>query len=224
VICPYCQLNIQPTAPPSPLGRGMGSSTRIWYSDEKGRHEVRDAVCPACHRTFLIHSDQIEIPSPVPGEVSIDFVNDWVIHPRVPARGRAAAEVPEPYASLFNEAALTLLDSPRGSAMLSRRALQDLLRDEAHAPDLNNLYAEIQWVIDNVALPSHIADTLHEPRIVGNMGAHPTKAPAGDRIEVVAGEAEWMLDVLDALFDFYFIAPAKTAARKAALQQRLGKS
>jgi hypothetical protein len=56
------------------------------------------------------------------------------------------------------------------------------------------------------------------------MAAHPNKSTAtGDYLEVEPGEAEWGLDILDGLFDFYFVQPAKTAARKAAFDARLGK-
>ena len=208
-------------APPSPFGRGMGSSHHIWYSDDSGRHEVRDAVCPACDRTFLIHADQVDEAVGVGGEIHVRNANEWVLHPRVPSR-RAPSEVPEPYASLYDEAALILRDSPRASAILSRRALEQLLRSVAGVPKQRNLYEEIEWAIENVTLPSHITETMHEPRIVGNMGAHPTEDETGALIEVVEGEAEWMLDILDALFDFYFVAPAKTAARRAARERRAG--
>lgn len=35
------------------------------------------------------------------------------------------------------------------------------------------------------------------------------------------GEAEWNLDVLEALFDFYFVAPAKAQERRDALNRKL---
>jgi len=40
-------------------------------------------------------------------------------------------------------------------------------------------------------------------------------------VDVEDGEAEWNLDVLDLLFDFYFVQPAISAKRKAALNQKL---
>jgi hypothetical protein len=40
-------------------------------------------------------------------------------------------------------------------------------------------------------------------------------------LPVEAGEAEWNLDVLEALFDFYFVQPAKLQQRKDALNQKL---
>jgi len=50
--------------------------------------------------------------------------------------------VPEQYASLAREAGLILADSPRASAVLSRRCLQQLLRNEAKAPP-GTLFSEI---------------------------------------------------------------------------------
>lgn len=220
--CPYCAKAIHPADPDGPFGRGTGSH-RMWYSDPKGQHSVRVALCPSCRGVFLLHDDIERRPTDVPGEVSAITTNEFVLLPRVSARPHVDATVPEPYARLYNEAALIVTDSPRASAMLTRRCLQHLLREEAHVPDLPNLYKEIEWTIEHAGLPDYITDSLHEPRVVGNMGAHPTKSGEGEYIEVKAGEAEWMLDVLDSLFEFYFIAKARAAARKAELAKRLGK-
>jgi hypothetical protein len=38
---------------------------------------------------------------------------------------------------------------------------------------------------------------------------------------VEEGEAEWLLEVLEELFGFYYIAPARAAVRRAALNQKL---
>jgi hypothetical protein len=40
-------------------------------------------------------------------------------------------------------------------------------------------------------------------------------------VPVEPGEAEWNLDVLESLFDFYFVAPARTKARRDALNKKL---
>jgi hypothetical protein len=40
-------------------------------------------------------------------------------------------------------------------------------------------------------------------------------------MDVEPGEAEWNLDVLDALFDVYFVQPALAAKRKAELNKKL---
>jgi hypothetical protein len=44
---------------------------------------------------------------------------------------------------------------------------------------------------------------------------------AGEIIDVVPGEAEWNLDVLDMLFDFYYVQPSKSREKKKALDEKL---
>ncbi len=90
-----------------------------------------------------------------------------------------------------------------------------------HAPkgDLRN---EIDWSLTNASLPPYVTESLHDLRQIGNFGAHPNKSPAtGDDLEVEAGEAEWTLDTLDALFGHVFVEPSRVAARKAALAAKL---
>jgi hypothetical protein len=173
---------------------------------------------------FLLHDDIEHLATGVGGEVSASMTNEFVLLPRTSSRPPLSKDVPEPYAGLYAEAALILEDSPRASAMLSRRSLQHLLREQAHAPDLHNLHAEIEWTVEHADLPGYMKSSLHSPRIVGNMGAHPTKNEEGEYNEVVPGEADWMLDILDSLFEFWFVAPARDAARQAGLAERTGRA
>jgi hypothetical protein len=43
----------------------------------------------------------------------------------------------------------------------------------------------------------------------------------GEIIDVEPGEAEWLLNVLEGLFDHYFVQPAILAAKKDALNKKL---
>lgn len=113
------------------------------------------------------------------------------------------------------------LDSAKASAALSRRCLQLLLRDEAKVKH-QDLFKEIQELLDRGTLPSHIAESLDAVRTIGNFAAHPIKSQStGEIAPVEPGEAEWNLDVLELMFDFYFVAPARTKARKDALNRKL---
>lgn len=81
---------------------------------------------------------------------------------------------------------------------------------------------EIQQVLDNGKLPSHLAEIIDAIRAVGNFAAHPTKSRStGEIVPVEPAEAELNLEVLEGLFDFYFVSPAKTAARKAEINAKL---
>jgi hypothetical protein len=99
--------------------------------------------------------------------------------------------------------------------------LQLVLRDEAKVKS-QDLSKEIQELLDRGTLPSHIAESLDAVRNIGNFAAHAIKSKStGEIVPVEPGEAEWNLDVLESLFDFYFVGPARTKARKAALEKKL---
>jgi Domain of unknown function (DUF4145) len=130
-------------------------------------------------------------------------------------------EVVDPYRQDFSEACKVLADSPKASAALSRRCLQAILRDKA-ATQARDLADQIEEVISSGKVPSHIQEGLHAVRQIGNFAAHTMKSTAtGVILDVVAGEAEWNLDVLESLFDHYFVQPALTAKRKADLNTKL---
>ena len=85
--------------------------------------------------------------------------------------------------------------------------------------DLTN---EIQQIIDSKSLPSHLAESIDAIRNIGNFAAHPLKSTStGQIVEVEVGEAEWLLDVIEALFDFYFVQPAILKAKREALNLKL---
>jgi hypothetical protein len=104
---------------------------------------------------------------------------------------------------------------------LSRRALQHLLREKAHTTK-RDLADAIQEVLDSKALPSHLAENLDVVRVIGNFAAHPLKSTStGEIIDVEPNEAEWNLDVLEGLFDFYFVQPAIATKKRADLNKKL---
>lgn len=119
---------------------------------------------------------------------------------------------------------MVLPDSAKASAALSRRCLQQLLRDfEKVKP--GNLADEIQEVIDRGKLPSHIAESIDAVRNIGNFAAHPAKSQkTGEIVPVEPGEAEWNLNVLESLFDFYFVQPAVVKQKREALNKKLAEA
>jgi hypothetical protein len=125
------------------------------------------------------------------------------------------------FADDYREACLVLSDSPKASAALSRRCLQNLLREVARVKP-SNLADEIQQVIDSGKLPSSLVDSIDAIRNVGNFAAHPMKSQrSGEILSVEPGEADWNLDVLEALFDFYFVQPEVIRKKRDALNKKL---
>lgn len=144
-----------------------------------------------------------------------------LFRPKGTLRAKPAAEVPKELAEDYREACLVLTDSPKASAALSRRCLQHLLREAAGVKP-SELSKEIQGLLDSGKLPTHIAESIDAVRNIGNFAAHPAKSnTTGEIVPVEAGEAEWNLDVLESLFDFYFVQPAMIKRKRDALNEKL---
>ena len=145
---------------------------------------------------------------------------EGLAYPRSGSRS-IPSEVPSPYRDDFSEACKVLGESPKASAALSRRCLQAILRDKAGVTK-KDLVDQIDEVIQAGKVPPHIQGELDAVRVIGNFAAHTTKSTAtGEIIDVEPGEAEWNLDVLESLFEFYFVQPGLTDKRKAALNVKL---
>ena len=208
--CPHCLIDFAPAYKNYDLD-----------SDITGGWDLKQFQCSACGKNifYLEHSchkavGRHSIPSPVE-------VKTFMVYPRSHSRKALPEEIPEQYANDYNEACLVLSDSPKASAALSRRCLQSLLR-EVEKIKPGNLDSEIQQVIDRGKLPSQLSESIDAIRNIGNFSAHPIKSTnSGEIIDVEDGEAEWSLDVLEALFDYYFIQPAMLKKKKDALNEKL---
>ena len=169
--------------------------------------------CPACQRAI------IRLNLTHPGALQMG-AQSWIVYPRNAAARRAASEVPTNLAEDFNEASLVLDLSPKSSAALSRRCLQSMLRDRGYIQ--HDLAKQIDALLDAKILPSALAENVDAIRNTGNFAAHPMKdTNSGAIMPVEPHEAEWNLDVLEGLFDYFYVAPARDAARKAAFNAKL---
>ena len=110
-------------------------------------------------------------------------------------------------------------DSLKASAALSRRCLQNLLRDIDEIKN-GSLDSEIHQEIK--IFQHDIADAIDAVRHIGNFASQPRKSDStGEIVDVEPGEAEWLLDVLEQLFDHQYVQPAKLAEKRKALDEKL---
>lgn len=172
--CPFCAIAMHPV----PTGF-RGHKNMIYNDAQGGPHNVEAVACPECAGIFLTHSNVTYGEDPERGATTASESAVFVLWPRVSSRPSIAAEVPDQYGSLAREAGFILEDSPRASAALSRRCLQQLLRNEAKAPP-GKLFYEIEWALANADLPSRSSGSLHALREIGNMAARPNKGPDSD--------------------------------------------
>ena len=227
--CPHCLKNIhvekrthfnfsQRFAGVAPMNYAGNDGQRHWWLEK--------IVCPSCQEFILIivsSNEAIEMRHPnggtsqFPDEETEQKIPVW---PRSTGRSPVPPEVPGEFSKDYEEACLILADSPNASAALSRRCLQFILREKLGAPN-DTLYKEIQWAINSAGLPSSLTDILDVVRRIGNKAAHPMfSANTGVIVDVEPWEAEWCLEVIEALYDHIFVVPARSDER----MKRLGLS
>ncbi|HXP04740.1 MAG TPA: DUF4145 domain-containing protein [Stellaceae bacterium] len=124
----------------------------------------------------------------------------------------------------YEEACKVLPISAKASAALSRRCLQAVLREKGYTQ--RDLAVQIDALLNETdpakAIPSSLRETVDVVRNFGNFSAHHINDQTTLQvIDVQEGEAEWCLDILEEMFDHYYVRPAQAAARKAALNAKL---
>jgi hypothetical protein len=201
-----------------------------FFAKEERKYIIEDAdgywwtvttICPSCERASVALVQSEDDAHTQFGHVPNNIVATTLVRPKGISRAPIPPEVPPEYVTEYREACAVLPDSTMASAALGRRLLQSLLRDQAKVKP-GNLADEIQKVIDSRSLPTRLADSIDAVRHAGNFAAHPLKSTqTGLVLPVEPGEAEWTLDVIEELFDHYFVAPARLQAKRDAMNKKL---
>ena len=205
--CPHCKLDIH-----------FNRYTERLLEDIEGYWFVEYGSCSACSNLIidLVVSKEIKASN---GYFPQGDKKVLRVYPTTSMYDEPSKLIPDYLRKDFIEASLIMTLSPKASAALSRRCLQSILREKANIKK-GNLDKEIQQAVEH--LPSHIADAIDAVRQIGNFAAHPMKSEStGEIVDVEAGEAQWNLDVLESLFDFYYVQPNLLLEKQKALNEKL---
>jgi hypothetical protein len=197
------------------------------YHPQKTLHSVGDdaihkwhviyQVCPSCKKAII----SLRRSTRQSGGVISGSETDFLVYPKAISRSPLSPHVPDKFAQDYKEACLVLSDSPKASAALSRRCLQNVLREKAKIKP-KDLSKEIDDVLTSKQLPTHLAEAIDAVRNIGNFAAHPIKSTnTGEIVDVEPGEAEWNLNILEGLFDFYFVQPEELKRKRKELDKKL---
>lgn len=216
--CPHCSVEFH------------DQPIHVWLGkDSDGNWILKKLICanPKCKKEiyYLLNTALPKTAHPSPTVMPLHQVpsvhDERLVRPKSSTRSPLPPEVSQEFAEDYLEACLVLQDSPKASAALSRRCLQHILREKGGFK-ARTLDAEISLALKSGTFPTHIADCVDCVRNVGNFAAHPIKSQqSGEILQVEPGEAEWNLDVIEMLFDFYFVQPDRTRLKREALNQKL---
>lgn len=216
IVCPHCGTLVINEW----LESDVYEVTNDPYEDEYRGVQIKYAECVSCNSfTVRLLKGLFRDVGPVnirPCALEVDTF----IYPVV-KEGAVSEFIPDELAYDYNEAIKVLPISPKSSAALTRRILQMILRDY-YGIKKGNLDKEISEFIIKPDIPSHLTNAVDAIRSVGNFAAHATKIKnTGEIVDVEPGEAEWLIEVIDALFDFTFIQPKKLEERREKLNRKL---
>ncbi|MGA2522602.1 MAG: DUF4145 domain-containing protein [Candidatus Bathyarchaeia archaeon] len=208
--CPHCQFNVCFDEPAliiktSPNGR---YSLPAFMATESGGESISvySSKCPSCQKPIAVI--KVETKQGRTRRLVYPFGVVRTVPP----------EVPKPLQDDFLEAAAVLQISEKASAALSRRCLQLLLNDKGF--NQRDLSEQIDAAIPK--LPTSLGENLDAVRNIGNFAAHPLKSKdTGLIVDVEPEEAEWTLEVLEGLFDFFYVQPVRAKAKQDKLNAKL---
>ena len=182
-------------------------------------------VCPECDNPNI----KIRKEAPDSGDVILDaakniFAKEQWVYPKSRRGKQFSDEVPNHLKSDYFEACEVLLTSPRASATLSRRILEALLYEQDYRQ--NRLIDQIKAVRNeedpDKKLPTLLLRITDAVRQFGNFSAHQkTNAVTLQIIEVEPGEAELCLEIVEGLFEHYYVRPAIDARKLEAVNEKL---
>lgn len=171
-----------------------------WYQTDK---------CPSCQQWIIEVTDSAD---------ANNFPIGWrMIYPVSSSRGPVPPSVPTEIAEDYVEACNVISISPKASAALSRRCLQNILR--SHDYKVKQLWQEIDLLLNETdtskAIPTNLRVTIDAIRHLGNFSAHPTEDVSTLQIlNVEDHEAEWCLEILEDMFEHLYVRPAEAASPK----------
>jgi hypothetical protein len=211
--CPHCGIAFHDHWTDGPLNN-TGHDRTYWATST--------TMCAACQQA-IIKLRKLEIVNKQ-GTVQHQKVSEFVAYPRNTFRKPSPQEVPPTIKEDYEQACAVLSISEKASAALARRCLQAILR--AHGYPQHDLAKQIEAVLKESdpakAIPTSLRTTVDAIRNFGNFSAHPiTDQTTLQVIDVETGEAEWCLEILEEMFDHYYVKPAQAALRKAALDAKL---
>ena len=155
-----------------------------------------------------------------------DRVTHWkptgekYLHPKKPNRKPIPNTIPKKFSKDYFEAVAVLDESPNASSALSRRVLQHILEEKSKVTK-NRLVTEIKEARKKEKFDPKLDGLLDYVRKFGNFGTHPIKDNTDKIIDVESGEADTMLEIIEALFDYYYLNPEELKKIKEKLDKKI---
>ncbi len=175
--------------------------------DQDGTWQISNTRCPTCDRLIVA--------------VCSKEGKNYPAYPAGSVKAQLSDDVPADLASEYWAAGQVLPYSEEASAAISRRLLQRVLSSQAGA-GYGGLAEQIRRAVASPAMPPYLKEALETLVKLARLEADEAKSYRCEALaRVNEGEAEWLLDVLKPLFEFYYVQPALVRRMRYAIEERL---
>jgi hypothetical protein len=163
-----------------------------------------------------------EIDHSVQGHRAGQLLKSWRLYPESYAKPQPEY-IPLPLREDYEEACGIRDLSPKASATLSRRCLQGMIRDfcKIAKGTLDKEIQELKKQVEAGTAPSGVTiesiDAIDQVRSIGNIGAHMEK-DIDLIVDIEPGEAQILIDLVEILFDEWYVARETRKNRLASLK------
>lgn len=217
MICPHCSTIVQFTWHSSDPVQNSG--------DETTGSEIVYSACPNCSE-IVIYLKKGRICYQDYGTSYVDSsIANILVYPKKNNLSSSEA-IPNSYLDDYQEAIDVLPSSAKASAALSRKLIQTLFREQFEIQE-KTFSKEIDRFIEKEGVPPYLKEAMEALRKLAQLKENQQKDKAtAEIVSVDFGEAEWLIEISEVLFDFAFIQPAKLERKKDELnakRRKLGK-
>ena len=186
--------------------------------------ECITTVCPECHNPSIKIRQLLSTGVDVVDVMGKAFLQDQWVFPHSRRGKHFGDEVPDDLKSDYFEACEVLAISPRSSATLSRRIVETVLRHQGYRQ--STLSLQIKAVREesdsDKKLPTTLLKIVDAVRQFGNFSAHQAKSMTTLQIiEVEPGEAKLCLEIVEGLFEHYYVRPDMEAKKLETVNRRM---
>ncbi len=194
--CPHCGADFDAT--PHTFALGMEGDVTWQCANNR---------CPVCDRLIV--------------SVRSDKGANYPVLPAGSVRAKLSDDVPAELAAEYWTAAQILPYSEEASAAISRRLLQRVLSSKAGA-GYGGLADQLRKAVASPTMPDYLKEALATLVKLAKLEPHEVKSYRCDALAPVnEGEAQWLLEVLKPLFEFYYVQPALVQRMRRPIEERL---
>ena len=208
MICPHCLIAFK-------VEWNENDSNPIYDKVDDLRFYFFYSTCPECEREIIKM-----LVEEIQQSTHWGFKKEMYLHPKTPNRKPLPKSIPKKFTKDYYEANAVISDSPNASAALSRRVLQHILEEKSNVTKNNRLVDQIKEAKEKEKFDLKLHGLIDYVRTFGNFGTHASKDDSDKIIDVEKGEAETLLEIIEDLFDYYYLKPEELNKTKKRLDEK----